>query len=112
MGYGDGYYYVIPYGHGNTMWGVANRSFTDGVIAVDATQISAPANHNTDYGIICRTADPESGVGYYLLITGDGYYAIAKGTDRGFEWLVDFTKSDAIRQGNTSNHIRAVCNGP
>jgi len=111
VGYGDGYYYVVSYGDANTMWGVANRSFTDVVIEVDATQVSGPANNNTDYGVICRTADPESGVGYYLLISGDGYYAIAKGTDAGYEWLVDFTESSAIRQGNATNHIRAVCSG-
>ncbi len=29
----------------------------------------------------------------------------------GYEWLVDFTESNAIRQGSASNHIRAVCNG-
>lgn len=109
VGYGNGYYYVVSYGDGNTMWGVAHRSFSDGVIEVDATQVSGPANN--DYGVICRTADPESGVGYYMLISGDGYYAIVKGTDAGFEWLVDFTESSAIRQGNTTNHIRAVCNG-
>jgi hypothetical protein len=112
VGYGKGYYYVISYGGGETMWGVANRSFTDVMIEVDATQVSGPANNNTDYGVICRTADPESGIGYYLLISGDGYYAIAKGTDAGYEWLVDFTESDAIRQGNATNHIRAVCKGP
>jgi len=112
VGYGKGYYYVVSYGDAHTMWGVANRSFTDVVIEVDATQVSGPANDNTDYGVICRTADPESGVGYYLLISGDGYYAIAKGTDAGYEWLVDFTESSAIRQGNNAtNHIRAVCNG-
>lgn len=111
VGYGNGYYYVVSYGNGDTMWGVANRSFSDVVIEVDATQVSAPSNNNTDYGVICRTADPESGVGYYLLISGDGYYAIAKGTDEGYKWLVDFTESSAIRQGNATNHIRAVCNG-
>lgn len=111
VGYGDGYYYVVSYGDGQTMWGVANRSFVDVAIEVDATQVSGPANNNTDYGVICRTADPESGVGYYLLISGDGLYAIAKGTDAGFEWLVDFTKSSVIRQGNATNHIRAVCQG-
>ncbi|MCX7854712.1 MAG: DUF1080 domain-containing protein [Anaerolineae bacterium] len=111
VGYGDGYYYVISYGDANTMWGVANRSFTDVVIEVDTIQVSGPANNNTDYGVICRTADSGSGTGYYLLISGDGYYAIVKGTDEGYEWLVDFTKSSAIRQGNTSNHLRAVCQG-
>lgn len=111
VGYGDGYYYVISYGDGDTMWGVANRSFTDVVIEVDATQVSGPANNNTDYGVICRIAGSENGRGYYLLISGDGHYAIVKGTDEGYEWLVDFTKSSAIRQANTSNHIRAVCQG-
>jgi len=112
VGYGKGYYYVISYGDGNTMWGVANRSFTDVVIEVDATQVSGPANNNTDYGVICRTGGSESGVGYYLLISGDGYYAIVKGTDAGYEWLVDFTESNAIRQGNNAtNHIRAICKG-
>ena len=111
VGYRNGYYYVVSYGNGKTMWGVANRSFTDVVIDLDTTQVSGPANNNTDYGVICRTADPESGIGYYLLISGDGYYAVVKGTDQGYDWLVDFTKSSAIRQGNTSNHIRAVCQG-
>ncbi len=111
VGYGNGYYYVISYGDGSTMWGVANRSFTDVVIEVDAAQVSGPANNNTDYGVICRTADPESGTGYYLLISGDGYYAVVKGTDEGYDWLVDFTESSAIRKGNSSNRIRAVCNG-
>ncbi|MGQ9710844.1 MAG: hypothetical protein ACUVXE_10305 [Anaerolineae bacterium] len=110
VGYGDGHYYVISYGDGNTMWGVANRSFDNLVIDVDATSVSGPANNNNDYGVICRT-DQENGVGYYMLISSDGYYAIVKATDAGFEWLVDFTESDAIRQGNATNHIRAVCNG-
>ncbi len=111
VGYGNGYYYVIAYGNGDTMWGVANRHFTDVAIEVDATQVSGPDNNNTDYGVICRTGDPESGIGYYLLISGDGYYGIAKGVEGGFDWLVDFTESHAIRQGNTTNHIRAVCKG-
>lgn len=109
VGYGDGYYYVVSYGDGNTMWGVANRSFDNLVIDVDATLVSGPANN--DYGVVCRTADPESGVGYYMLISSDGYYAIGKATNGGYEGLVDFTESRAIRQGNATNHIRAVCNG-
>lgn len=110
VGYGNGYYYVVSYGDSETMWGVANRFFSDVVIEVDATQVSGPVNN--DYGVICRSADPGNGVGYYMLISGDGYYAIVKGTDAGFEWLVDFTESSAIRQGkNATNHIRAVCSG-
>lgn len=111
VGYGGGYYYVVSNGNGDTMWGVANRRFTDVAIEVDATQVSGPGNNNTDYGVICRTGDPDSGTGYYLLISGDGFYAIAKGLEDGFDWLVDFTESRVIRQGNATNHLRAVCQG-
>lgn len=109
VGYSDGQYFVISYGDANTMWGVASRSFGNVVIEVDATPISGPDNN--DYGIICRVQGKEDGRGYYFLISGDGYYAIAKGTDTGYDWLVDFTESSAIKQGYTTNRIRVVCDG-
>ncbi len=108
VGYADGQYFVISYGDASTMWGVANRSFDNVAIEVDAIPVSGPDNN--DYGVICR--EQGDGNGYYLLISGDGYYAIVKGTYGGYEWLVDFTESDAIKQGYTTNHIRAVCDGP
>jgi hypothetical protein len=49
--------------------------------------------------------------GYALRVSGDGYYGIHIVSD-GFEALVDWTASDAIRQGNATNHLRAVCDGP
>lgn len=107
VGYANGYYVVVSYGNGSTMWGVANRSFDNVDIEVDAMPVSGPENN--DYGIICR--EQKEGSGYYFLISSDGYYAIAKGTETGYEWLVDFTESDAIKQGNNTNHLRAVCNG-
>jgi len=108
VGYKDGAYFVISASDGDTMWGVANQSFDDVIIEVDATQVSAPANNNNDYGVVCR--EQGDGSGYYLLISGDGYYAIAKKAEgEDFEWLVDWTKSDVIRQGEATNHIRVVC---
>nr|HID12426.1 hypothetical protein [Anaerolineae bacterium] len=109
VGYKGGVYFVTSLGNGDTMWGAANRAFDNLIIEVDATQVSAPANNNNDYGVICRLQP--NGDGYYLLISGDGYYAIAKAIDGDFEWLVNWTESDVIRQGNATNHIRAVCDG-
>ena len=110
VGYKSGAYFVTSAGDGNTMWGVANRSFDDLFIEVDTTQISSPANNNNDYGVVCR--EQGDGAGYYMLISGDGYYAIlVKAAGRDFEPLVDWTQSDIIRQGNATNHIRAVCDG-
>jgi Tol biopolymer transport system component len=111
VGYRDGVYYVISLQHGHTVFGLANRLFGDMVIELDATQVSAPPNNNNDYGVVCR-AQPD-GSGYFLLTTGDQYFGIWKRTSSGeYESLVPWTKSDVIRPGNATNHIRAVCDGP
>jgi len=110
VGYKDGAYFVTSLGNGDTMWGVANRSFDDLIVEVDVTQVSAGPDNDNDYGVVCR--EQGDGDGYYMLISGDGYYAIlVKAEGRDFEPLADWTKSDAIRQGNATNHIRAVCEG-
>mgnify|MGYP001089924900 CR=1 FL=1 len=109
VGYKNGAYVVISYSNGDTMWGVANRSFDDIVIEVDATQVAAGPESDNDYGVICR--EQGDGNGYYLLLSGDGYYAIIKAQDNEFYYLVDWTETEAIHKGNATNHIRAVCNG-
>ncbi len=109
VSYEDGKYVVTSTGNGDTMWGVANVNFKDVAIAVDATQIAAPANDNNDYGIVCR--EQGDGTGYYLLIAGDGSYAIIKSNRNGFTQLVDWRTSEAIRTGNATNHLQAVCDG-
>jgi hypothetical protein len=109
VGYRDGSYFVTSLGYGDTMWGVASTSFRDIDITVDATQITAGPEDNNDYGIACRVQN--DGSGYYLLISGDGGFAILKGYEEGYETLVDWTATDAVRQGNANNSIRAVCDG-
>lgn len=109
VGYKNGVYFVTSLGDGDVMWGVASMFFSDVIIEVDATQISAGPANNNDYGVVCRQQD--NGDGYYLLISGDGNYAIIKAEGGSFEELVDWTESDAIRQGNATNHIRAACEG-
>ena len=106
--YEDGAYLVTASSLGR-MWGVANRSFGDGTIEVDATQVIGPANDNNGYGIICRVQS--NGDGYYLRISGDGFYGIHKLIDEESEPLVDWTESDVINQGDALNRISAVCNG-
>ncbi|MCX7683608.1 MAG: hypothetical protein N2508_16835 [Anaerolineae bacterium] len=109
VGYKDGVYAVASYSNSKTMWGVANRTFDNIVIEVDATQVAAGPMSNNDYGVVCR--EQNEGDGYYLLISGDGYYTIIKAQGEKFINLVDWTGSEAINQGNATNHIRAVCNG-
>jgi hypothetical protein len=109
VGYGGGGYQVESIGDGNVMWGIAGRDFEDVVIEVSATQLSAPTNDNNGYGVACRLQQESDG--YYLLVSGDGYYTIIKSVSDEWTNLVDWTESDAINQGNASNSIRATCDG-
>lgn len=109
VGYGSGVYVVTANGQGDTMWGVANRSFDNVAIRVEARQIRAPSNDNNDYGVICRLQ--ADGTGYFLLISGDGFYSILRADENDFVPLIDWDESDKIRQGNSTNEIFAVCDG-
>jgi hypothetical protein len=109
VGYEGGTYAVSSIGGGNTMWGVAHISLSDVTIRVKTAQVSAPDNDNNSYGVVCR--EQGEGSGYYLLISGDGGFAIFKADTDGFEPLVDWAPTDAVRQGNTENVIEATCNG-
>jgi hypothetical protein len=109
VGYKDGAYFVTSPVKDTMMWGVANRSFDNVVIEVDAIQISSGPESNNAYGVVCRTQD--NGDGYYLRISGDGYYGIAKAEGQEFVALVEWASSSAINKGNATNRIRAVCNG-
>jgi hypothetical protein len=111
VGYKDSAYSVRSLGDGNTMWGVANLSFDDVVVDVDAVQVEAPSNNNNGYGVACREQGGANANAYFLMISGDGAYSIIKSVEGDFEWLVDWTFSDVILKGNAGNHIRAVCDG-
>jgi hypothetical protein len=108
VGYGPGYYYVVAEGE-SLMWGLAYRSFDDLVIEVEATQVEGGPENNNGYGVGCRVQDGRSG--YFMYISGDGFYSIRRDSEDGFEFLVDWERSDAIRQGDATNSIRAVCDG-
>ncbi len=52
-----------------------------------------------------------NGDGYLFLIQGSGTFAIMRSRGRTLTPLVNWTSSDAIRQGASANHLRAVCAG-
>ena len=83
---------------------------TDVVIEVETTQLSNLANNG--YGVMCRADINNNGDGYYFLISGDRYYAIARGNGENVVALVEGTApSSAIRREPAPNTIRAVCVG-
>jgi serine/threonine protein kinase len=109
VGYGDGYYYVLAEAESVQIYGSGPIAFSDLVIDVYATQIASSSSNINAYGVMCRVQ--RSGDGYLLRISGDGEYAIQRVLDDNFEYLVEWTESDAINQGNALNHIHAVCDG-
>ena len=109
VGYQNGAYFVEATEDSLTIWGAANRNFSDLIIDVESTQITTPLDNNNDYGVACRVQ--ENGDGYFLLISGDGFFSIMIGKDDTFINLVDWQPSDIIHQGNTSNNIKASCVG-
>lgn len=106
--------YVVRTRDSNTWeWGRSASEFTDTVVDVDATVVSAPSNNNNGFGVYCRVAQSDDGSidGYMLAISADGFYSIQIFTPDEFKTLVDWTKSGAIKQGSQTNHIRATCSG-
>ena len=70
---------------------------TDVVIEIETTQLSDLANNG--YGVMCRADINNNGDGYYFLISGDRYYAIARGSGDDVVALVEGTiPSDAFRR--------------
>jgi hypothetical protein len=92
---------------------IGNNS-SDIIMQIQAIPVSGP-NDNA-YGVIFRKADWNN---YYVfLISGDGYYQIAK--KRNGKWIdhayqdwtyVLWKKSGAIHLGKTANLIRVSCAG-
>lgn len=91
------------------VWTQSPIEHEDVVIEVEVTQTSE-YDHNA-FGVMCRANPDNSGRGYYFLISGDGYYTIRWGNGRTLDEIVPAKPSNVIKQGQTSNHIRAVCVG-
>ncbi|MFO7662288.1 MAG: hypothetical protein R6X18_06800 [Chloroflexota bacterium] len=97
---------------GQIWWTNPGRNFTDVIVSAEARQVSGP-NDNA-YGLICRYQNEENF--YVFLVSGDGYYAIAKyqsGVDSVVYLTEDqqFQPSDVINQGAAINNLEARCIG-
>ncbi len=91
------------------VWGFSQDKYDDVVLETAVRQYSAEPNNA--YGLVCRAPSSQSGNGYYFLISGDGLISIRK-VDRGLSSpIVDWTPHGAVRQGQRSNTLRAVCAG-
>ncbi len=106
LGNRDGRYQIDFRGR-QYVWSQRDGDFHDIVIEADATQIS-DYDHNA-YGLACRLDPGNRGVGYFFLISGDGYASIRWSNGRSLEPIVRAAPSQHIRQGAATNRLRVVC---
>lgn len=107
--YADGVYRILVNEENTDVWANPGLSYNDVRIEVDATKVGG--SDDNDFGVICRYQDVENF--YYFVISSDGYYGIFK-TVNGEQMIIgteNMPESDAIKLGNTTNHLRAECVG-
>jgi hypothetical protein len=84
----------------------AGKEYGDIVLEIEATPKAGP-NDNV-YGVMVRWVNWSN---YYnFLISGDGYYEMAKLKNNSWS-TAGWNKSSAIKTGKATNLIRVVCNG-
>ena len=107
----DGKYEATSLGDSYFMWGEPYMNFGDVVVEVDAAQVKGTAA-DSGYGFFCRrNLKGDAGMGYALLFSGDGYYSIQKSTGGDYDFLQDWTESNAIRKAPEVNRLKAECAG-
>ena len=90
-------------------WSVAGRKIGDGIVSVSATPVGGPDDNA--YGLVIRHVDDRNF--YRFEISSDGFYAVQAPTGAlGWEYLVDWTESEAIHRGRESNRLSVECQGP
>jgi branched-chain amino acid transport system substrate-binding protein len=85
----------------------SSDSWPDVIIDVDARQVSGSGYGS--YGLDCRYQDQDNF--YELAIRTDGYYRILMRQGGEYRILKEWTATNAIYQGQASNHLTAICEG-
>ena len=90
-------------------WTNPGLSLSDVVIEVDITKLGGPEDN--EFGVICRYVDPQNF--YYFTLSSDGFYGISKfiNDDLSLIGTENLEFSEAINQGEATNHLRAECVG-
>ncbi len=111
--YGDGVYQMQVNESTYDIWANPGKYF-EGDVRVEADATKVGGDDDNDYGLICRYAgSPDSPNYYFFIISSDGYSVIGKASAASTEYLSSekMIPTDAIKQGATTNHLRADCIG-
>lgn len=101
--------YELSSNSASYVWSFAENVYEDVVLETAVRQLSA--ERNNAYGLVCRASGGDSRNGYYFLITGDGLVSIRRVERNLSSPIADWTPNNAVRQGERSNQLRAICAG-
>ena len=101
----DGYH-ISVFEANSAPWAKTEREDSNVSISVDAAPVTSS---NGFYGLLCRIQDNQNF--YYFVVQNNGTYAIGKFKGGTFQPLDGWRESNAIRQGNQTNRLRADCSG-
>ncbi len=105
--YGNNQYHIEITTNNLVVWGLANRNAADFEMEVEAT--SQTTDTGITYGIIFRYVDDNN---YYRFdISPDGFFLLTKFENGEWHTLVDWTASDAINTGQTTNVLKVSAFG-
>lgn len=108
--YEDGAYRIFVNTINTDIWANPGLDFGDVRLQVEATKVGG--NDNNDFGVICRYQNADNY--YFFILSSDGYYGIGKVKD-GVQQLIGvdaMPPSEAINQGDATNHLQVDCIGP
>jgi hypothetical protein len=106
IGYADGGLGIEIRVIDRVAWSLAGHNFKDGIVSVDATPVGGPEDNA--FGLVVRHVDDRDF--YRFEVSSDGYYAVqAPQGAYGWEFLVNWTESPAIRKGRETNRLKVEC---
>ena len=106
-GYESGKYFLEILAINRMTWGNGYQNFDDFVIEVDSSKVAGPDDNA--FGIVLRYVDSDNF--YVFKASSDGQYAFGYYLDNSWTEVVQWTLSDAVKQGNTSNKLSVACKG-
>jgi tetratricopeptide (TPR) repeat protein len=107
--YEDGEYHILAKQLGGSTY-VLNQDtgpFTDFTLEIDARLVSGPVENG--YGVIFRAQQSDDF--YCFMVSGNGFYNVWKWLDDNYTYLQEWTESGFINEGNSTNHLKVVCQG-
>jgi uncharacterized repeat protein (TIGR02543 family) len=106
--YEDGEYHILVKNFDWSVWAWIDAGpFTDFALEIDARLVSGPSG--SAYGVIFRLQNADNF--YNFEVKGNGYYYLKKYLNNEWVTLQALTRSDFINEGNSTNHLKVVCEG-